>query len=65
MAVNSLANTHQNNHWKLRRGPAGLHLFNRTTGQNILVDEMTIQEQRTRIRLDKAALIASRYCADW
>lgn len=32
----------QANHWKLRGGPAGLHLFNRTTGLNVLVDEVSV-----------------------
>lgn len=30
-----------NSHLKVRAGPAGLHFFNRTTGINILVDEIT------------------------
>jgi sulfatase maturation enzyme AslB (radical SAM superfamily) len=30
-----------NSHLKVRAGPAGLHYFNRTTGINILVDEIT------------------------
>jgi MoaA/NifB/PqqE/SkfB family radical SAM enzyme len=29
-------------HWKLRCGPAGLHVFNRSTGLNILSDEITV-----------------------
>ncbi|MDY0150214.1 MAG: radical SAM protein [Kiritimatiellia bacterium] len=28
--------------WKLRGGPAGLHLFNRSTGLNILMDEIPV-----------------------
>lgn len=28
--------------WKLRSGPAGLHAFNRTTGMNVLLDEVRI-----------------------
>jgi len=30
-----------NSHLKIRAGPAGLHFFNRTTGINILVDDIT------------------------
>ncbi len=33
---------HQADQWKLRGGPAGLHLFNRTTGLNVLVDEIFV-----------------------
>lgn len=32
----------QADHWKLRGGPAGLHAFNRTTGLNILIDEIPV-----------------------
>lgn len=32
-------NKHKSDHWKLRGGAAGLHLFNRTTGLNVLIDE--------------------------
>lgn len=35
-------NNHQAGHWKLRGGPAGLHLFNRTTGLNVLIDEVPV-----------------------
>lgn len=28
--------------WKLRGGPAGLHVFNRTTGLNVLIDEISV-----------------------
>jgi pyruvate-formate lyase-activating enzyme len=28
--------------WKLRGGPAGLHVFNRNTGLNVLIDELSI-----------------------
>lgn len=38
------ASNRQVDHWKLRGGPAGLHLFNRTTGLNVLVDEVTVPE---------------------
>ena len=40
--VKTSANAHQTGHWKLRRGPSGLHLFNRTTGLNILFDEISV-----------------------
>ncbi|HOI22021.1 MAG TPA: radical SAM protein [Spirochaetales bacterium] len=36
------ADNHQTDHWKLRGGPAGLHLFNRATGLNVLLDEVPI-----------------------
>ena len=29
-----------NSRLKVRKGPAGLHFFNRTTGINVLVDEI-------------------------
>lgn len=35
---------HHVDHWKLRGGPAGLHLFNRTTGLNVLIDETPVPE---------------------
>lgn len=35
-------NNHQADHWKLRSGPAGLHVFNRITGLNILSDEIPV-----------------------
>lgn len=35
-------NNHQAAHWKLRGGPAGLHVFNRTTGLNVLLDEIPV-----------------------
>lgn len=34
--------SHQANSWKLRGGPAGLHLFNRTTGLNVLINESPV-----------------------
>ena len=40
--VNPSTNNHQADHWKLRGGPAGLHLFNRTTGLNVLLDEIPV-----------------------
>lgn len=30
----------QRRHWKVRHGPDGLHLFNRTSGLNVLLDEI-------------------------
>jgi MoaA/NifB/PqqE/SkfB family radical SAM enzyme len=38
----SSTNNHRTGRWKLRGGPAGLHLFNRTTGLNILLDEVPV-----------------------
>lgn len=35
-------NNHQAGRWKLRGCPAGLHLFNRTTGLNILLNEVPV-----------------------
>lgn len=35
-------NNHHADHWKLRGGPAGLHLFNRTSGLNVLLDEVRV-----------------------
>lgn len=35
-------NTSQPDVWKLRSGPAGLHLFNRSTGLNVLMDEILV-----------------------
>jgi len=37
----SIAN-HRSNDWKLRGGPAGLHLFNRATGLNVLLNEIPV-----------------------
>lgn len=42
MIVRTSVNNHQPGHWKLRGGPAGLHLFNRTTGLNVLVDDVPV-----------------------
>lgn len=36
------SNNHQVGHWKLRGGPAGLHVFNRATGLNVLIDEIPV-----------------------
>lgn len=33
---------HMADRWKLRCGPSGLHLFNRTTGLNVLLDEISV-----------------------
>lgn len=35
-------NKHRLDRWKLRGSPAGLHLFNRATGMNILLDEISV-----------------------
>lgn len=40
--VETSTNNHQDDRWKLRGGPAGLHLFNRTTGLNVLLDEVHV-----------------------
>lgn len=40
--MNTSTNNHQADHWKLRGGPAGLHVFNRTTGLNVLFDEIPV-----------------------
>ena len=34
--------SHQPDTWQLRGGPAGLHIFNRNTGLNVLVDEIPV-----------------------
>ncbi|GAB4363371.1 MAG: hypothetical protein Kow00114_19350 [Kiloniellaceae bacterium] len=34
--------SHQPDTWQLRGGPAGLHIFNRSTGLNVLVDEIPV-----------------------
>jgi Predicted Fe-S oxidoreductases len=33
---------HQADHWKLRGSPAGIHIFNRTTGLNVLIYEIPV-----------------------
>lgn len=35
-------NDYRGNHWKVRGGPAGLHAFNRTTGLNVLIDDIPV-----------------------
>lgn len=35
-------NNNQLDRWRLRGSPAGLHLFNRTTGMNVLLDEVSV-----------------------
>ncbi|WP_338331330.1 radical SAM protein [Acetobacter sp. LMG 32666] len=42
MTVRTSQKSHQTNSWKLRYGPAGLHVFNRTSGLNVLIDEVRI-----------------------
>ena len=41
----STNNSHAD-HWKLRGGPSGLHVFNRTTGLNVLIDEISVPASR-------------------
>lgn len=36
------SNNYQADQWRLRGGPAGLHLFNRITGLNVLIDEIAV-----------------------
>jgi MoaA/NifB/PqqE/SkfB family radical SAM enzyme len=40
--VKVTADNHQTSHWKLRGGPAGIHLFNRATGLNVLLDDVPV-----------------------
>lgn len=40
--VNVLAKSHQAEGWKLRCGPAGIHIFNRNSGLNVLVDDIGV-----------------------
>lgn len=40
--VKTSPSNYQAEHWKLRGGPAGLHLFDRTTGLNVLIDEIPV-----------------------
>ena len=40
--MKSSTNNYPSGHWKLRCGPAGLHVFNRTTGLNVLIDEIPV-----------------------
>jgi MoaA/NifB/PqqE/SkfB family radical SAM enzyme len=40
--VKASADNYQPDDWKLRGGPAGLHLFNRSTGLNVLIDEIPV-----------------------
>ncbi len=40
--METLTSNHQTNHWKLRAGPAGLLVFNRATGLNVLLDEIPV-----------------------
>lgn len=41
-SVNSLVKKPPTGLWRLRFGPAGFHAFNRTTGVNVLIDEIPI-----------------------
>lgn len=40
--VRASTSDYQAGHWKLRCGPSGLHVFNRTTGLNVLIDEIPV-----------------------
>lgn len=40
--VTAPTNNHRGDCWKLRGGPAGLHVFNRTTGLNVLINEIPV-----------------------
>jgi MoaA/NifB/PqqE/SkfB family radical SAM enzyme len=40
--VETLTTNHPAYLWKLRGGPAGLHVFDRTTGLNVLIDEIRV-----------------------
>jgi len=40
--VKASTDNHQPSDWKLRGGPAGLHVFNRNTGLNVLIDEIPV-----------------------
>ncbi len=40
--MNCSMNNRNGNGWKVRGGPDGLHAFNRTTGMNILFDEVAV-----------------------
>jgi MoaA/NifB/PqqE/SkfB family radical SAM enzyme len=40
--VQASTNNHRFDRWKLRGSAAGLHLFNRATGMNVLLDEISV-----------------------
>jgi MoaA/NifB/PqqE/SkfB family radical SAM enzyme len=40
------AGTTSQSTWKTRFGPSGIHFFNRTSGQNILLDEISVPTER-------------------
>jgi MoaA/NifB/PqqE/SkfB family radical SAM enzyme len=40
--VKITTNNHRTDHWKLRGGIEGLHVFNRITGLNVLIDEVPV-----------------------
>jgi MoaA/NifB/PqqE/SkfB family radical SAM enzyme len=42
MVVNAPTVYRQPGDWKLRAGPAGLHVFHRNTGLNVLIDEIVV-----------------------
>jgi MoaA/NifB/PqqE/SkfB family radical SAM enzyme len=41
MVISTPIGSEQRGLWKVRNGPDGLHLFNRTTGLNVLLDEIS------------------------
>jgi len=58
-----------NSHLKVRAGPAGLHFFNRTTGINILLDEITrptstwsVAPRQVSVALTNACDLACHHC---
>lgn len=40
--VQASTNNHRTDRWKLRGSPAGVHMFNRITGLNVLLDEVPV-----------------------
>jgi pyruvate-formate lyase-activating enzyme len=55
--------------WKVRAGPSGIHLFNRRTGENVLLDEVTVPPhqwagapRQISIALTNACDLACPYC---
>lgn len=42
--MQNATNNHRADRWKMRGSPAGLHLFNRTTGLNVLFDEVQVPD---------------------
>ena len=52
----------ETNQWKLRYGPAGLHLFNRTTGMNILFDDIPVQSARYSRSPRQVSIALTNWC---